>query len=111
MVASPGANAILCLHHFSVHPVLAGCAALHSSVEAATPTSAHVPGGDDRGKPSLRTGLPCAINKRHHERGGRMTVSLTVLLMRTSGLVMRVDRLQYVTKETAKPITPITGHA
>lgn len=40
-----------------------------------------------------------------------MTVSLTVLLMRTSGLVMRVDRLQYVTKETAKPITPITGHA
>lgn len=40
-----------------------------------------------------------------------MTLSLTVLLMRTSGLVMRVDMLQNEQKVTAKPITPITGHA
>lgn len=40
-----------------------------------------------------------------------MVVSLFVRLMRTSGFVMRVDKLQNVTNDTANPITPITGHA
>ena len=44
-------------------------------------------------------------------RFARMTDWRSALSMRTSGCVKSVEKLQYVTNDTANPITPITGHA